>query len=202
MPEREYASKGVGTAGLTLGVIGTALAALDGGPGGILGNLLGGPRPGPQGPLVSQEILNLTAENTLLKSQQYTDHSDTDIRKEICGLKVQQAVQGEQIAANERAAQLREQVMEGKVSLVAQTANSGIQLLQCNLNCLQNTVNQIAKTYVPAGQVTPLPAPYPFPPVGGPYPTPPIPPVPPVNVTINGGTTDSGAATASSNTNG
>lgn len=40
----DYASKGVGTAGLTLGVIGTALASgiLGGGP---IGGLFGGPRP-------------------------------------------------------------------------------------------------------------------------------------------------------------
>ena len=66
---------------------------------------------------------------------------------------------------------------------------AGIGQLQCAINCLQQTVSGISSTYVPAGKVTPLPAPNPFPPVPpyGPYPPywPFVPPVPPA---VQGGT--------------
>ena len=70
----EYASKAVGTAGLSLGIIGTSLGALAG-AGGLAGLL--GVRPGPGGdpgdrPVTRYEM-GLITENTQLKAQQYTD---------------------------------------------------------------------------------------------------------------------------------
>ena len=67
--ESEYASKGVGTAGLTLGIIGTSLASgiLNGtGIGGILGN---------QNPASSTvyQLSQKDNEISQLKSERYTD---------------------------------------------------------------------------------------------------------------------------------
>ena len=69
----EYASKAVGTAGLSLGIIGTSLGALAGAGGlaGLLGLKPNGGDPGDR-PVTRYEM-GLITENTQLKSQQYTD---------------------------------------------------------------------------------------------------------------------------------
>ena len=70
----EYASKAVGTAGLSLGIIGTSLGALAG-AGGLAGLL--GLRPNQGGDSgdrpVTRYEMGLITENTQLKAQQYTD---------------------------------------------------------------------------------------------------------------------------------
>lgn len=48
---KEYASKATGNAGLTLGIIGTALAVLNGSNGNFLGGLLGGKAPSSDSPI-------------------------------------------------------------------------------------------------------------------------------------------------------
>lgn len=70
----EFASHGVGTAGLTTGIIGTSLAgllALNASNGnGLLGGILGGgnqPR--------ESAVMGLMAENATLKSERYTDNA-------------------------------------------------------------------------------------------------------------------------------
>lgn len=168
----EYASKGVAGTGLGLGIAGTALALLQNqnGTGGILGNLLGN----------NNNYIELMQENTLLKAQQYTDNSNV-------GIKIDLAKQEERMNCMNTKMELKDQIFDGKMALVAQTANAGISQLQCQLQCLQNTVAGISSTYVPAGKVTPLPAPNPFPPVPPyspyppfyPFPPPVFPPVPP-----------------------
>lgn len=189
MPEKEFASKGVAGTGLGLGIAGTALALLDR-PGGLLNNILGG---GPS-PMMMDKMNDLQTENTLLKSQRYTDAENRSLRDEICGLRVEQVKQGEKINCIGKEMNFREQIVEGKIAQVAQTANCGITNLQSQLQCLQNTVNGITSTFVPAGKVTPLPAPNPFPPVPpySPYPYPyPFPVIPPtVNSGTSGGTTE------------
>ena len=191
----EFASKGVGTGALTTGIIGTSLAglmALNQGNGGILGGLLGNGT-NPQ----QEKISALMTENTLLKSNAYTDGQVKDTNSEICGLKTEVAVQGQQIQCLEKQMNLREEITNGKIAQVALTANNGIDKVSCALNCLQQTVAGISSTYVPAGKVTPLPAPNPFPPVPPYYPF--FPPIPPVvqTPTVNGGGT-----TDATNTNG
>ena len=160
----EYASKGVGAGALTTGIIGTSLAGLMAlnGNDGLLGGLFGNSR-------TNERIAALMAENTELKSKSYTDAQIKDTAAEICELRGQQIRQGEQIAAMQREAELREQITDGKIARVADAATCGIQNLQCALNCLQQTVNGITRTFVPAGAVTPLPTPYPYPPTP-PYP--------------------------------
>ena len=80
----EYASKAVGTAGLTLGVIGTSLGALAG-AGGLAGLL--GVRPGPGGdpgdrPVTRYEM-GLISENQQLKAQQYTDAKAAGLQAQL-----------------------------------------------------------------------------------------------------------------------
>ena len=80
----EYASKAVGTAGLSLGIIGTSLGALAG-AGGLAGLL--GVRPNNQSdpgdrPVTRYEM-GLISENTQLKAQQYTDARANGLQAQI-----------------------------------------------------------------------------------------------------------------------
>jgi len=197
----EYASKGVGVGGLTTGIIGTSLAGLltlnNNGNGGLLGGLFGNNNQ-------NEKITNLMNENTLLKANAYVDNQIKDSTSQICQLKTESAVQEQQIQCLEKQMGLREQIMDGKIAQVALTANNGIDKVGCALNCLQNTVNGISSTYVPAGKVTPLPAPNPFPPLPpySPY-FPFVPPfVPPVVPPVTGGTTTGGTTETPATNNG
>ena len=82
----EYASKAVGTAGLSLGIIGTSLGALAG-AGGLAGLL--GLRPGdrqngdPGDRPVTRYEMGLITENTQLKAQQYTDARANGLQAQI-----------------------------------------------------------------------------------------------------------------------
>jgi hypothetical protein len=71
-------SSGVAKAGLTLGIIGTGLAALGGGAGGnngLLGNLFGGN--------CKNEVSELEAQVAELKSMRYTDYVGMDLYRNI-----------------------------------------------------------------------------------------------------------------------
>lgn len=153
----EFASKGVSGTALGLGIAGTVglVNSMSQNGDGLLGGLFGG----------GNKVDELRAENTLLKSQRYTDAENKAITADICQLKAESAVQAEQIAAMKREADLKGQIMEGKIAQVADAANCGISQLQCSLGCLQKTVDGITRTFVPAAAVTPLPSPWPYPPV-------------------------------------
>lgn len=184
----EYASKGVGTGGLTTGIIGTSLAgllALNNGNGGLLGNLFGNNNQ-------NERISELMSENTQLKSRVYTDGEVKQLNSEICNLRSEVQRQGAEINCINKTSALREEITDGKIARVADASTCGINNLRCSIECLQNTVAGITRVYVPAAQVTPLPAPYPFPPTPpySPYPFPPfVPPIAP-NSGTNSGTTD------------
>ena len=143
----EYASKGVGTAALTTGIIGTTLGALEG-VGGLTGLLGGGKSEGDR-PVTRYEMglikesISKDNEITLLKSQQYTDQVAMGIQGQI---------------ANQNAWN------------AAQAVN--IQNIQDQLNQI---VKPFVPNYALApgygfAQVFPAPTPFPFPPV------PPVPP--------------------------
>lgn len=94
----EYASKGVGTAALTTGIIGTTLGALEGvgGISGLLGNknISEGDRP------VTRYEMGLIKESiakdnkiTLLKAQQYTDQTAMGIQGQIANQNAWNAAQ-------------------------------------------------------------------------------------------------------------
>ena len=167
------------------------------GNGGLLGGLLGNNNQ-------NEKITNLMNENTLLKANAYVDNQIKDSTSQISQLKTESAVQEQQIQCLEKQMGLREQIMDGKIAQVALTANNGIDKVGCALNCLQRTVDGISSTYVPAGKVTPLPAPNPFPPLPpySPY-FPFVPPfVPPVVPPVTGGTTTGGTTETPATNNG
>lgn len=155
----EYAGKGLAGTALGLAIPGTVALAnqLFSGGNGLLGGLMGGGG-------CNNQVMNLMAENSMLKSENYSDkvanevykQSVTDnkelsdrifdkyiepMSKEICDMKV------------------REARMEGKIGEVALIANNGLTALQGQVNCLAQTVNGITKTVVPIGAVCPQPMP-------------------------------------------
>lgn len=189
----EFASKGVAGSALGLAIGGLSAALLNNDGDGPLNGLLGG------GSKKNEKIADLMAENTLLKSQSYTDSEVKSITARVSGMEVEQAKQGARIDCLQNQMDLKGQILEGKISEASLVAANGIERVSCGLDCLRHTVDGIASTYVPAGKVTPLPAPNPFPPVPPyspypypypfpPFPFPPVPPVPPVSSGTTGGT--------------
>ena len=125
--EDSYTSKGVGNAGLTLGIIGTTLASgiLGGGNlGGILGNN--------SNPTASAayQLSTKDTEIAQLKAERYADAQVKDLAFEVCNLK-------QRVAAIEVAEPLREQI------------------LQQNINCVANTVNRLVQPMIPNANVAP-----------------------------------------------
>lgn len=89
----EYASKSVGTAGLSLGIIGTSLGALAG-AGGLAGLLGIRPNGGdPNDRPVTRYEMGLIGENISLKSQQYTDMRANGLQAQISQQTVWNATQ-------------------------------------------------------------------------------------------------------------
>lgn len=141
----DYASKGVGTAGLTLGVIGTALASgiLNGnGLGGIFGNNNSNPAASPVYQLAQKDN-----EIALLKAQQYSDNKVVALTERVANLEAR-------VYADEKTDPLRDQILGDRIA------------------GLQNIVNRISAPFVPNWAVAPgwgpamvAPLPPPFPPV-------------------------------------
>jgi len=137
--DNEYTSKGVGTAGLTLGIIGTSLASgiLNGtGIGGIFGN---------QNPANSTvyQLSQKDSEITQLKAERYADAQVKELTGEVSNLK-------QRVAAIEVAEPLREQILNERIS------------------CVANTVNRLVQPMIPNGNIAPGWGPAfvsPFPPV-------------------------------------
>ena len=140
-----YASSGVGTAGLTLGVIGTALASgiLNGnGLGGIFGNNNSNPAASPIYQLAQKDN-----EIALLKAQQYSDNKVVALTERVANLEAR-------VYADEKTDPLRDQILGDRIA------------------GLQNIVNRISAPFVPNWAVAPgwgpamvAPLPPPFPPV-------------------------------------
>ena len=116
----EYASKGVGTAGLTTGIIGTVLGSgiLNGGLAGILG--------GNQNPSASPvyQLSQKDNEIALLKAQQYSDNKTFALAEKVASLDAR-------VIAMETAAPLRDKILSDSI-----------------LN-LQATLSRIAVPFVP-----------------------------------------------------
>ena len=139
--EKEYASKGVGNAGLTTGIIGTALGVLNGG----LGNILGGGwnnggcsenMPVNRYELNQQrEITNRDMEIAYLKGRDAAKTDSLELYKYVDG---------------------RFRVIEGQIATQAVT-NAQI---GANLACLQASVaalQGLTKTVIPITNVCPQP---------------------------------------------
>lgn len=136
----EFAGKGVAGSALGLAIGGLSLAALQGG---LLPGLTGGN-------VNNAEMEALRAENTLLKGNQYTNEQMKDVI-------VAQAVQGQKLADMEKQMELKEEITAQRIAAVATAANNGIAALGAALTGLQNTVNGITATYIPAAKMTPNP---------------------------------------------
>ena len=150
--DKNYASSGVGTAGLTLGIIGTSLAS------GLLnGNGLGGLFGGNNNPTSSAayQLASKDTEIAQLKAERYADQQVKELSVEVCNLK-------QRVAAIEVAEPLREQIINERLS------------------CVANTVNRLVQPMIPNANVAPG---------WGPAFVSPFPPVPPVAPVVNSGTT-------------
>lgn len=134
------ASVGLAGSALGLAIPGTVALVNQMSQGGFLGGLFGGGN--------NDRILALTAENTELKANKYTDNR-------LLPTEIEVAKQGEQIKCIEKQMNLREQIVDGKIALAVETTNTGFAGVNCAIANLQNTVNQIAQPYVPAAKITP-----------------------------------------------
>ncbi len=149
--DTEYTSKGVGTAGLTLGIIGTSLASgILNGTG--LGNILGNNQ-NPASSTVYQ-LAQKDSEITQLKAERYADAQVKLLTGEVCNLK-------QRVAAIEVAEPLREQILNERIS------------------CVANTVNRLVQPMIPNGNIAPG---------WGPAFVSPFPPPPPPTVTTTAST--------------
>ena len=164
-------SSGVAKAGLTTGVIGTALAgllALNNGGNGLLGGLFGGNNNTAlqaAGNLYTDQLQAKIAE---MNAEKYSNNVALEVYKaaraqdailtskfeslasEIADSKVREATLRGEIATNNA-------TVQGQIAQVASNATNGINVLNAALTCLQNTVSGITATYVPSAKVTPLP---------------------------------------------
>lgn len=125
----DYTSKGVGTAGLTLGIIGTTLASglLNGnGLGGLFGN------PNNANPAASPiyQLSSKDNEIALLKAQQYSDNKNFALAEKVAALDAR-------VIAIETAAPLRDKILSDSI-----------------IN-LQATLSRIATPMVPNYAVAP-----------------------------------------------
>jgi hypothetical protein len=66
-------------------------------------------------------------------------------------------VQGQQIADMKAEMALQNEIVAQRIAAVATASNNGISALNTALAGLQNTVNGITATYVPAAKMTPNP---------------------------------------------
>ena len=132
--------RGTAIGGLVTGILGAVALGnqLFGDGNGVLG--IGG------GGAKNQQILDLTAENAVLKANQFT-------MLQVQPLQVQVAQQGEQIACLNKQLELNNQIVDGKIAAVACTANNGISTLNVALANLQNTVNQVIQPFIPESKV-------------------------------------------------
>ena len=142
----EFASKGVGTAGLTTGIIGTAGWALNGG----LSNLLGGGCCS-ENMAVNRYELNLTQEIAskdarigLLESQVYVDQKLTDVVKDY-------TTQINALAAEVRANKDEQYGINLQQAVYNGTTTSTIACIQSQIAKLQS----LTKMVVPNSSVCP-----------------------------------------------
>ena len=175
----EFASKGVAGSGLGLGIAGTALGLLNGGGGfGGLGGIFGG---GAREGVALGVLAEKDAKIAELKAENYSDKIGKEVygqsladnlrlREDLAAFikplsdeaannRVNIARIEEQIKCMGQTADLREQIVLGKVNEVAMTANNGLTALSGALACLQQTVAGITKTIIPASAVCPQPMP-------------------------------------------
>ena len=168
----DFASKGVAGAGLGLGIAGTALGLLNNGG---LGNIFGGNN------ATMQQVSQLQAENSMLKSQNYSDKvaretyaqtlvDNKTLRDEMYAFikplsdesaqnRVNIAVLQEQAKCSQEKAELREQIVLGKINEVAIASNGRFNAIDNSIATLTGRVDNITKEVVPLCKVCPQPMP-------------------------------------------
>lgn len=148
----DYASKGVANAGLTTGIIGTALSVLNssGYGNGLLGGLFGNNCAGRAGfGAELQYVSSLQAENAMLKSENYSDK----VAKEVYQ---QTRIDNAALKSEMRELMdLREQIVLGKVNEVATLTTCQLNQVNNSIAALANTVSGITKTVIPTTAVCP-----------------------------------------------
>ncbi len=166
-------SSSTAKAGLTTGIIGTALAGLlalnNSNGNGLLGGLFGGGNSNTAlqaaGNLYTDQLQAKIAE---MNAEKYSNNVALEVYKaaraqdailtskfeslasEIADSKVREATLRGEIATNNA-------TVQGQIAQVASNATNGINVLNAALTCLQNTVSGITATYVPSAKVTPQP---------------------------------------------
>lgn len=144
--EKEYASKGVGTAGLTTGIIGTVGTAIAtgllGGNGG-LGGLFGGNQNPAASPVY--QLSQKDNEIALLKAQQYSDNKTFALAERVANLE-------SRVVAIETAAPLRDKILSDSILSLQR------QMSEISVRRVPNYV--LDPGYGPAF-VAPMPPPFP-----------------------------------------
>lgn len=170
----EYLSKGTGVTLGTLGTVGFGLVASQMlANGGLNGCGLFGNN--------NHELEVLRTENSLLKAENYSDASltktyqqtladnkslrdeifayVTPIAQEVADNRTRVAVLETQVQCEKEKNGLREQIIDGRIAQVAQTAQCGISGCQAAIANLQCAVNSVTQLIVPATSVCPQPMP-------------------------------------------
>ena len=165
--EHEHKSSGIAKAGLTTGIIGTALGALNS-MGGTLGTLLGGGNNN----AAQASLVELQNENTLLKSGKYTDDKTLPMQIQLARYdeqlkalrtEVGQAIQMESVQRQNGDANLRQYVdatfIVADKCVPANKLNPPCTVWGTNLPSYANPV------FAPLPPFGPYPWPFPPPPV-------------------------------------
>lgn len=130
--ENRYAHRGVANAGLTTGIIGTALGVLNGGG---LGNILGGNN----NSYCLEQIMNRDSEIAELKAEKYSDKVGLELYKYLDGrFREFEGRFEQQIAYNA-------------------TNTATISCLTGQVNNLQNLLAGLTKTVIPTSSICPEP---------------------------------------------
>lgn len=174
--ETEYASKGVAGSGLGLGIAGTVLGLLNGGLG-CLGPGIGGCGAGrlAAGAMAAEGIgLGVIAEKDAkiaeLTAERYTNGAVADIAKanfardrelegRVASLEATQKAEAvafaEYRASQKEIQDLREKLVEQKITAVASTAATAATGLQAEINRLACVLGSVTKTVIPNSNVCP-----------------------------------------------
>ena len=148
----DYASKGVANAGLTTGIIGTALSVLNssGYGNGLLGGLFGNNCIGRAGfGAELQYVSSLQAENAMLKSENYSDKVAKEVYQQT---RIDNAALKSEM---KELMDLREQIVLSKVNEVATVTKCNLDQVNCSIAALANTIGGVTKTVIPITAICP-----------------------------------------------
>lgn len=166
----EFASKGVAGAGLGLGIAGTAGFLLNGG----LNNILGGGVNQTYVDSLQARVAELTAEKysnavavdaykSAVGMAEKLDGKFTpmlgEVTREVADARVREAQMKAEIKCLQKEMCMGQKLTEAKINEVALVANNGLTALSGTVACIQNTLNGITKTIVPATAICPAPMP-------------------------------------------